>query len=136
VKTGKIFGAYQYGYALGPKLAGVPLIIGVNWVIMVLCSMAVADLVKMGELGKSVLGAALMTGLDFLIEQMAPIYHFWYFDRLEVPLRNYLAWFVLGFFFQYLGRQLGVNTSNALARPIFVMLTLFFLILSVVNFFS
>ena len=31
VHTGYLFGSYDYGTVLGPKLLGVPLIIGINW---------------------------------------------------------------------------------------------------------
>ena len=36
VHTGLIFGSYQYGDALGYKLASIPLLIGVNWVLLIL----------------------------------------------------------------------------------------------------
>lgn len=135
VKTGKIFGAYQYGPALGVKFGNVPLMIGINWLIMVLCSMSLADHLPWGDLGKSVAGSLAMTSLDFLIEQVAPRYHFWYFDNLDVPLKNYVAWFAIGLLFHYFGRQLEIKTSNPLGIPVFIMMFLFFLILSVVNFF-
>jgi putative membrane protein len=135
VKTGKIFGAYQYGHALGVKFGGVPLIIGVNWLIMVLSSMSLADYFPLGDFGKSVMGALAMTFLDFLIEQVAPVYHFWYFDQLLVPLKNYIAWFFIGLLFHYFGRQLGITSRNPLGTPVFIMMTLFFLILAGLNFF-
>ncbi|MFC2081423.1 carotenoid biosynthesis protein, partial [Bacteroidota bacterium] len=40
IKTGFIFGAYRYGGILGPKIAEVPIIMGVNWVLMVYGSVA------------------------------------------------------------------------------------------------
>jgi len=135
VKTGKIFGAYQYGHALGVKLGGVPLIIGVNWLIMVLCTMAISDYLPLSDFGRSVAGAFAMTFLDFLIEQVAPVYHFWYFDHLQVPLKNYIAWFMIGLLFHYFGRQLEINTRNPLGAPVFLMMFLFFLILCSLNFF-
>ena len=36
-KTGMLFGDYSYGKVLGPALQGVPLIIGINWFIMMYC---------------------------------------------------------------------------------------------------
>jgi len=135
VKTGKIFGSYQYGYALGAKMGGVPLIIGVNWLIMVLSTMSLSEKLPLNDFGKSLSGALFMTLLDFLIEQVAPVYHFWYFDDLRVPLRNYLAWFFVGALFHYFGRQLDINPRNPMGTSVFLMLFLFFLILSAVNFF-
>ena len=37
-KTGYLFGDYRYGTVLGPSVAGVPWIIGINWFIIVYCS--------------------------------------------------------------------------------------------------
>jgi uncharacterized membrane protein len=38
VNTGKIFGYYSYGSALGPKLWNTPLIIGLNWFVLIYCT--------------------------------------------------------------------------------------------------
>src|SRR5210317_2015499 len=47
VQTGLLFGEYAYGSALGPKLMGVPLIIGVNWLAIVLASIGVIGSFKL-----------------------------------------------------------------------------------------
>ena len=44
VSTGRIFGQYFYGNNLGFKLADVPVIIGLNWVMLCYVSMHVASL--------------------------------------------------------------------------------------------
>ncbi|MDZ7635724.1 MAG: carotenoid biosynthesis protein [Bacteroidales bacterium] len=38
VNTGKIFGHYTYGKALGPALLNTPLIIGLNWFLLIYCT--------------------------------------------------------------------------------------------------
>lgn len=38
VNTGKIFGYYSYGSALGPKLWNTPVIIGLNWFVLIYCT--------------------------------------------------------------------------------------------------
>ena len=43
VHRGWIFGHYQYGEALGYKLLGVPLLIGVNWTLLTLITGAIAQ---------------------------------------------------------------------------------------------
>ena len=43
VQLGWIFGDYQYGEALGYKLFGVPLLIGVNWTLLTLITGAIAQ---------------------------------------------------------------------------------------------
>ena len=43
VESGLIFGTYAYGEGLGLKWHDTPLIIGVNWVILVYCSSAILE---------------------------------------------------------------------------------------------
>jgi len=38
VNTGKIFGSYSYGSALGPRLWNTPVIIGLNWFVLIYCT--------------------------------------------------------------------------------------------------
>jgi putative membrane protein len=45
VKTGLIFGEYKYGSTLGIKLFEVPLIIGFNWVFVILGSISISRLI-------------------------------------------------------------------------------------------
>jgi putative membrane protein len=39
-------------------------------------------------------GAALLVILDFLIEPVAMRLDYWHWDGNEVPLQNYLCWFI------------------------------------------
>jgi putative membrane protein len=43
VKTGNIFGQYSYGNNLGPAVAGTPLLISVNWLMLIYCSIIITD---------------------------------------------------------------------------------------------
>ncbi|MFN2335752.1 MAG: carotenoid biosynthesis protein, partial [Bacteroidales bacterium] len=38
VNTGRIFGTYTYGKALGPALWNTPVIIGLNWFLLIYCT--------------------------------------------------------------------------------------------------
>jgi bisanhydrobacterioruberin hydratase len=92
VQTGLIFGEYTYGSTLGPKLAGTPLLIGVNWVLL---SFAIGHLLaglRGSLLSKASLGATLMVGLDVLIEPVAMRFDFWDWSGGVVPFQNYLGW--------------------------------------------
>jgi putative membrane protein len=99
VLTGKIFGVYTYGRTLGLKVAGVPVIIGINWVIMVYGSLALATLTRTGRLLSSLLAAVIMTGSDFFIEKFAILSDMWSWENTEPPLQNYISWLVISFLF-------------------------------------
>jgi len=100
VATGKIFGEYQYGINLGPKLLDVPPIIGINWA--VLCFVSCGIIAKMhlkSIIFKAALASFLMIFMDFFIEFSAPAFDFWEFANPTVPIQNYVSWFIIAFLF-------------------------------------
>ncbi len=131
VQTGLLFGEYVYGRVLGWKLWGTPLMIGVNWVIV-----SYGAGVTVNELGsrlpkwlKATLAAALMVGLDLLIEPVAVRYGFWTWAGAEIPLQNYLGWFVVAWpllllFMHWLG-----DVRNKVGIALFIWQFVFFLVL-------
>jgi len=133
VQTGKIFGSYHYGYALGFKLKDVPLIIGLNWVILILATQTIASRFTKNIFNIAVIGATLMVLLDVLIEQIASTYQFWHWQNDIIPLQNYIAWFVISFFFHGLGASLKFEKSNPLAIFIFALQFIFFAALNLLN---
>src|SRR5688572_616881 len=77
VHTGLLFGNYAYGEALGFQLWNVPVLIGLNWVLLVYTTGIFArNLFKNAALA-AFTGALLMVGLDFFIEPVAMNYDFW-----------------------------------------------------------
>jgi uncharacterized membrane protein len=95
VHFGFLFGVYEYGKNLGLKIDGVPLLIGVNWAVLILCTAAIADKWIKPILLKVLLGASLMVFIDFFIETSAPPFDFWIWTSGAAPLRNYIAWFIV-----------------------------------------
>ncbi len=95
VETGLIFGAYTYGETLGLKLIGVPVIIGLNWVMVVLGAVTLMEKVT-GVFWYKVLGTATITTLfDFVMEPVAMKLDYWMWDGGTIPLQNYIAWAVI-----------------------------------------
>lgn len=135
VQTGKIFGSYYYGYALGYKLKHVPLMIGLNWVMLTLSTQSIAQKLSNNLFVTSGIGAALMVFLDILIEQVAPKYHFWHWQNDMVPFQNYVAWFIISFFFHGLGSVMKFNKVNTMAVFIYSIQLFFFFILNLINIF-
>ena len=43
VNTGRLFGNYAYGSVLGFKIAGVPLLIGLNWFVVIYCCIVIME---------------------------------------------------------------------------------------------
>lgn len=127
VQTGLIFGNYQYGSTLGFSVAGVPLTIAVNWFIMVYITGWGFRLI-MREF-QPLVGALMMTGIDVIIEQVAPKLDFWAFAGENVPVQNYIAWFVIGYGLHFLGGRMGVRFHSKTAPMVFASMFGFFLLL-------
>jgi putative membrane protein len=96
VKTGWPFGTYYYGDNLGAKFDGIPYMIGINWAMLTMLTAAM--LRKVTKLWvKAAAGAILMVALDFLIEPLSGSFDFWHWEGGDIPIRNYVAWFVIAF---------------------------------------
>jgi putative membrane protein len=103
VNFGIIFGEYQYLDNLGIKIFGVPIIIGVQWILLTFITGSFsAYIFKKSKIKAVFLGAILMVLLDMLIEPVAPDMGFWVFNSLKAPVQNYIAWFVIGIIVQIL----------------------------------
>ena len=131
VQTGILFGEYSYGRVLGPKLWGTPLMIGINWVMLGYSAGVIANRLAGSRhwLLRGLVAALLMVGLDVLIEPVAMHYGFWSWKGNEVPLRNYLGWFLVAFPLQCLFAYWLGRVQNKVAVALFILQIFFFLIL-------
>lgn len=124
--TGWPFGSYTYGASLGTKVVGTPLMIGVNWLILVYATGAISRKLPIIRLGRAVVGALLMVMLDIVLEPVAIQLDFWTWEATEVPIANYIAWFVIAFALHVLYQMLKFRKSNQLAPALYIVMLLFF----------
>lgn len=134
--TGVIFGEYTYLTTLGYKIFNTPLMIGINWIILVYSAgVYLQGLMPSNSassvLIKSLMGAAILTIIDFFIEPMAIKYEYWTWHGTTVPLQNYVAWFITAFVFMLVFNKLKFNKSNPIAHILLIVQSLFFVLLSV-----
>ncbi|WP_320113564.1 carotenoid biosynthesis protein [Draconibacterium orientale] len=127
VNTGSIFGHYSYGHGLGVKLFNTPLIIGLNWLLLVYVSNSIMELSSWPLMLKIVGASFLLLVYDLLLEQVAPQLAMWTFSESVVPVQNYVAWFVLALLFSLLMKLLKINTKNRIAPIVFGIQIVFFI---------
>ena len=98
-----LFGSYHYGDNLGLKLAGVPWLIGINWMVLTFVTASIAGYFTNYKWLRILVGSALMLLLDYFMEVSAPGFGFWFWEDGAAPLRNYIAWFgiAMGLHFIY-----------------------------------
>lgn len=126
VNYGLIFGSYTYGENLGIKLFGVPLMICINWALLTMASADISKLLTKNIILSSIIGAALMTGLDLILEVSAPRFDFWEFENGHVPLQNYIGWFATAFV-AHLGYQsFKIETNKTISIHVLVSIIVFF----------
>ena len=146
VNTALLFGEYQYGTNLGMQWKGVSLVIGVNWFIIVYCSgISITTLLQKivernGEassdpstiiktLSVVVDGATLAVLFDWIMEPVAVKLNYWKWLSADIPLFNYLCWFLISAILLILFRMLKFNKQNKFAIHLFLIQLMFFLLL-------
>ncbi len=129
VNTGKIFGNYQYGSALGFRLLNTPLVIGLNWLMLVAGTYNLVNRIGIKKPWSALAGASILTGLDFLIEPVAVKYNWWSWQNNVVPMQNYIAWFYISFVFLWLFFKIEIK-NNQVAMLLIILQLFFFSVLN------
>ena len=145
VNTKLLFGEYSYGNVLGFKVKNVPLIIGVNWFIIIYCcgvsvhTLLVKAIDKVSAetatppmalkaLSVIVDGATLAVFFDWLIEPVAVKLGYWKWAD-DVPFYNYLCWFIVAAILLVAFHFLKFNKQNKFAVHLLMIQVMFFLLL-------
>lgn len=129
VNTGLLFGVYTYGDPLGFKILETPVMIGINWFLLSFSSYGILKSFIGSLWIRILLGAALMMGLDYLIEPVAIHLDFWTWESIEVPLQNYLMWFLTAAVVHWVLNLINARTDRFLSFGIFGLQFVFFLTL-------
>lgn len=129
VQWGWIFGNYQYGDALGYKVFGVPLLIGVNWALLTIITGAIAQQFYQNLFMRIVIGVGLMIFLDLLIEPIAPVLDFWVFDGGEAPFQNYIGWTAVALFLQSIFHYFRITVKGWFPHQLYLLQIIFFAVL-------
>lgn len=124
VKTGYIFGVYYYGDVLKPQILNVPIAIGFAWYSTLMASAALIQ--KLAKINhrlisiniKALIVGFLMMYFDILLEPAAVSLNYWAWQNSIVPLQNYVAWFVFGYIFAYIGYKTDI-LNNSLPKFVF-----------------
>ncbi|MCS7019403.1 MAG: carotenoid biosynthesis protein [Cytophagales bacterium] len=128
VQTGQLFGQYAYGDVLGIKLWDTPLIIGVNWLLLIYAISALVAHQPWQIWQKALFVGTGMTLMDVLIEPFAIRFGLWHWFGESVPLQNYIAWLITGTImaavFLYLNQK--ISLKNRMAAVVLLSQCFFF----------
>lgn len=129
VNTGLLFGEYRYGDGLGYKVFGTPLIIGINWLMLVYMTASVTQKYNFPGISGIITASIIMLLYDIILEQVAHEMDMWHWINNTVPLQNYIVWFILAVGFHSIFKALNINARNKMAEVILICQVGFFLAL-------
>ena len=98
VATGAIFGEYAYGATMRVQVLDVPLVIAINWVVLILASNTLVAKVSRNPWLTAAGAGIFIAAYDYFIEPLAIKLDYWQWaSGTDIPLKNYLAWAFIAF---------------------------------------
>lgn len=131
VTTGAFFGSYAYGGVLGFKLFEVPLVIGLNWMLVILGAISLARKGSEKVFFTAIITGCLAVAFDLILEPVAIALDYWRWEEGTPPLQNYCTWFLVGFSLSTFYGFIKAYTDTDLPRYYFYLQMLFFLMLNI-----
>lgn len=132
VNTGVIFGEYVYGRTLGIKLWNTPLMIGVNWLLLIYSAWVLTGFITSNPFLRYGLGGLAMVMYDVILEPVAIRLDMWNWHGETIPLQNYFAWFVMSVILLVILDKSLKGIRNKIAPALFIIQLVFFILLNLI----
>ena len=147
--TGMLFGEYSYGSFLGPVFKHVPIVIGLNWFIIIYCCGVFINTMlekltkKLAEMTGNPLtrirflslvsdGAMLSVFFDWIMEPAANKLGYWtWAGNGRVPFYNYACWLVISALLLVVFGLLKFSKRNIFAVNLLLTMIMFFMLIRV-----
>lgn len=130
VRTGNIFGEYEYLWGLQPQLFNVPLVIGLTWISLIFGGYYILKERGISKWMIVILNPIIITLFDVIIEPVAIHFSYWKWEQVSVPLQNYFAWYAISLIVTVFLLGLDVKiTKNQMIKHFFYAQLIFFTVL-------
>lgn len=134
VHTGWLFGNYTYGETLGTQLFRIPLMIGVNWFLLIYSTGVLLQRSRIkSNIVRILAGAVILLLLDVLIEPMAIHFDYWHWANNHIPLKNYVCWFGLSAVLLFVFERFKFKAQSIVAPILLITQFVFFMALELLN---
>lgn len=133
VNTGLLFGKYQYHHGLGIKLFETPILIGINWILMIYITSSIFTKLKYGFISQIIIPSSLMLIYDIIMERAAPKMEMWSWADNIIPIQNFLMWGLLAFVFHSIRYFLKIEIKNKMALPIYLAQIILFIFIILIR---
>ncbi len=128
VETGLIFGNYVYGETLDFKLFDVPIIIGINWTLVITGSIMISKFCN-NQFLVFLIVPVLATLFDFVLEPVAIKLDYWSWKSGTIPLYNYVSWFIISLLAFGFYKFLKIELNSRIAKHYYFIQLVFFAVL-------
>lgn len=132
VYSGLVFGDYQYGRVLGIKILDTPLIIGINWLMLIYFVYHLTGISGISRWLQIIIGALLMVTYDVILEPVAIKINMWSWSGGDIPFQNYAAWFIISIVFLSLLHAFRIRAENRISPGLFAIQAGFILSLNII----
>lgn len=121
-----LFGSYNYGTTLGLQFYDIPLIIGVNWFLLIYSAGVLMQQLRIRSVfSRIITGAIVLVLLDLLIEPVAIKLDYWHWADNIIPLSNYAGWFLLSALMLFVFEKFNFKKQSIVA-PVFLLIQVVF----------
>lgn len=136
VNYGILFGDYSYGDVLGFGIFGAPLVIGLNWIIILTGSLSLSGILFKNKIIIVLAAVIFSVVFDFIMEPVAVFFTYWNWKPENIPLTNYFTWGALILIFSLTFICLKFTLKSKLPAFLFTIQFIYFFILRVLIYFK
>jgi putative membrane protein len=131
VNTGALFGEYAYGPTLGIKIWDTPVMIGMNWLLLIYSCWMFTGLFTQNRWLRYLTGSGLMVIYDIALEPVAIRLNMWNWTEGAIPLQNYTGWFFTSLILFIILDLTNKSIRNKIAPALFIIQFVFFVVLNI-----
>lgn len=131
INTGVLFGSFEYGSTLPTTVAQIPLVVPLNWAMLLLSAYGFfSNAVSQRHL-RALLASVLVFLLNLLIQPVGVKLGYWVWDTGTIPVQNYISWFVVSIIFTQILALMKIHARSVIFKTYLIMQFLFYGILNV-----
>ena len=128
-----LFGDYNYGKTLGVKLFDIPIMIGINWFLLVYATGVTMQRSRLkSAFFRVITGALVLVVLDIFIEPVAVKFDYWHWANNTIPLKNYICWFFVSAAMLYVFELFNFKKQSVAAPVLLATEFVFFGVLNLI----
>lgn len=129
--TGLLFGEYSYTEALGPAIMNVPVIIAINWALLIGGGIAISQKIFDNRSLQVLFTVFIIVAFDFIMEPVAIRLHYWEWKGNAIPMFNYVTWAGVALISAWYAQVRHIKVRGIILFHYFIAQTLFFIVLRI-----